>query len=87
MSKQPTKRSKSKQESDFSLDDQKNFPSRNSDKPAIGSMGGYVPDNPGESEQGKTATIITREVGPIPADEVLDETDRDYMEEYLERTL
>lgn len=54
---------------------------RNPDRPAIGSLGGYAPDSPLEAAGGKTSTIIETTARPLA--DVLDETDRDYLEEYL----
>ena len=54
---------------------------KNPDRPAIGSIGGYAPDSPAESAGGKTSTLI--EESDRPLNEVLDETDREYLDEYL----
>jgi hypothetical protein len=53
----------------------------NPNRPAIGAMGGYAPNSPEESAGGKTSTYI--EPSDRPLADVLDETDKEYLEEYL----
>jgi hypothetical protein len=54
---------------------------QNPNRPAIGSLGGYAPDSPLEAAGGKTSTIIEDTERPLA--DVLDETDLDYLDEYL----
>lgn len=57
----------------------------NPDRPGIGSMGGYAPDSPGEAAGHRTSTFIEHS-DTLSEDDVLDETDKEYLQEYLEET-
>jgi hypothetical protein len=56
---------------------------QNPDRPAIGPMGGYTPNSPAEAAGGKTSTFL--EPSDRPLAEVLDETDREYLQEALQQ--
>jgi hypothetical protein len=57
---------------------------QNPDKPPIGSLGGYTPNSPGEESGNRTTSIIEKSSDTSQVD-VLDETDKDYLSEYLEQ--
>ena len=53
---------------------------RNSDRPGIGSTGGYAPDGPEELGRSRTRTIVEQLDRPPRFEEVIDETDRQYLD-------
>lgn len=57
----------------------------NPDRPGIAAMGGYAPNFAGDNPGDRTSTIIEKTDGLTEKD-VLDETDQEYMAEYLQET-